>query len=378
MTVLDRNSSHPRADVMPEGVSLQEVKKKYGAVEALRGIDLTIPPGTFTVLLGPSGSGKSTLLRGIAGIERFDSGIVRFGDRLISDGTHFVQPEHRGLSMVFQDYALWPHLTVEQNVSYALRRRRLSTGAAQDKVIQTIDRVGLEGLAPRYPHELSGGQQQRVALARAMVGDPALILFDEPLSNLDADLRERMRTEISTLVRASGATAVYITHDQSEAFALADLIGVLDRGALVQLGTPEQIYWRPASPFAARFTGLGGTFSGILVSVSDGIATVRVGEHILHCVAPVEVPASKRVEVLMRPTATRIAPLELHRDESLIPATVVDIAYRGRRYEHVVDSAHGRIAKIISREPWARGTQVRLQIDPSECISFASSASEHF
>jgi iron(III) transport system ATP-binding protein len=374
MTVLDRGVSRASATITPEDVSLRGVRKKYGAVEALRGVDIDIPAGSFTVLLGPSGSGKSTLLRGIAGIERFDSGTVKFGDRLISDANRYVPAERRGLSMVFQDYALWPHMTVGQNVGYALRRLHLSTDGARRRVMDTLERVGLEGLAERYPHELSGGQQQRVALARAVVGDPALILFDEPLSNLDADLRERMRVEISTLVRGSGATAIYITHDQSEAFALADVIGVLDHGTLDQVGTPEEIYWRPASPFAARFTGLGGSFSGRLTNVVDGVATVRVGDHTLKCVAPAVVPADKRVDVLMRPTATKIAGPDTRNDDPNIPATVVDIAYRGRRYEHVVDCAYGRIAKVIAREPWPRGSAVRLQIDPIECIAFATSA----
>ncbi len=371
MTVLDRLVATKGDPVAPEGVSLRGVRKKYGAVEALRGIDLEIPPGSFTVLLGPSGSGKSTLLRGIAGIERFDAGALLFGDRVMNDDTRFIPPERRGLSMVFQDYALWPHLTVAENVGYALRRQRLSAEATRARVGRTIERVGLEGLGPRYPHELSGGQQQRVALARAIVGDPALILFDEPLSNLDADLRERMRVEISTLVRESGATAVYITHDQEEAFALADVIGVLDGGRLDQVGTPEEIYWHPASPFTARFTGLGGSLRGTIANVSDGIAAVRVGQHTLHCVAPTVVPSDGHVDVLMRPTATRIAPIEQFDDEALIPATVVDIAYRGRRYEHVVDCEYGRIAKIIAREPCQRGSVVRLQIDPRECVAFA-------
>jgi ABC-type Fe3+/spermidine/putrescine transport system ATPase subunit len=374
MTVLDRTERRA-AKASPESVTLRSVRKKYGAVEALRGIDLDIPAGSFTVLLGPSGSGKSTLLRGIAGIEGFDSGTVHFGDRLISDATRSVPAERRGLSMVFQDYALWPHMTVAQNVGYALRRLHLSAQVVRAKVGDTLDRVGLDGMAERYPHELSGGQQQRVALARAIVGDPSLILFDEPLSNLDADLRERLRIEISTIVRATGATAIYITHDQAEAFALADVIGVLDRGALDQVGTPEEIYWHPASPFAARFTGLGGTFTGTVVTVTDGIAWVRVGRHTLQCVAPAVVPSDKRVDVLMRPTATRIVAAKDTKsgeDAALIPATVVDIAYRGRRYEHVVDSAYGRIAKVISREPWQRGSAVQLRIDPTECLAFAA------
>ena len=200
-------------------VRIRGVVKRYGAVTALAGVDLDIEPGRFVVLLGPSGSGKSTLVRGLAGIERLDGGSVHFDETPMSAGRRHVPPDRRDLAMVFQDYALWPHLTVLGNVGYALRRRRLGSAEAGRQVREALGRVGLDDLAERYPHELSGGQQQRVGLARAIVARPALLLFDEPLSNLDADLRERLRVEIATATRDTGSTAVYITHDQSEAFA---------------------------------------------------------------------------------------------------------------------------------------------------------------
>ena len=228
------------------------------AVPALKSVSLDVAPGTFLVLLGPSGSGKTTLLRCLAGIERIDSGSLSIGSRVVADGRSHVPPEQRDLSMVFQDYALWPHLTALDNVAFALRRRRLSRPECRARAMVMLSRVGLEEFAERYPNELSGGQQQRVALARALIADTGLILCDEPLSNLDADLRERMRVEISSLVREAGATTVYITHDQAEAFALADHIGVLEEGVLVQSGSPEDVYHHPATPFVARFTGLAG------------------------------------------------------------------------------------------------------------------------
>src|SRR6202012_328986 len=221
------------------------------SVPALKSVSIDVAPGTFLVLLGPSGSGKTTLLRCLAGIERIDSGSL-------ADGRSHVPPEARDLSMVFQDYALWPHLTALDNVAFALRRRRLSRTECRARAMVMLSRVGLAEVAKRDPNELSGGQQQRVALARALIADTGLILCDEPLSNLDADLRERMRVEISSLVREAGATTVYITHDQAEAFALADHIGVLEEGVLVQSGSPEDVYNHPATPFVARFTGLSG------------------------------------------------------------------------------------------------------------------------
>lgn len=239
-------------------VRMEGVRKSYGRAVALDGIDLQLGTGRFVVLLGPSGSGKSTLARCLAGVERIDSGRLYLGGQLVGDGRHHLPPERRNLAMVFQDYALWPHLDVRSNVTYALRRHHLGGTESRRRAGEALDQVGLGALGERYPHELSGGEQQRVALARAVVGRPGLLIFDEPLSNLDADLRERLRVEIATLTRQSGATAVYITHDQSEAFALADEIAVLDRGNLVQFGPPEDIYHRPATPFVARFTGISG------------------------------------------------------------------------------------------------------------------------
>jgi len=239
------------SDLGGHRVTFTGAGKRYGAVRALAGVDLEVEAGRFLVLLGPSGSGKTTLVRALAGIERLDEGEIRVGTRLVSGPRKHVPPEQRDLAMVFQDYALWPHLTARGNVEYALRRRKLAADQARARSLEALERVGLSGLAERYPHELSGGQQQRVALARAIVAKPGLLLFDEPLSNLDTDLRERLRVEIATLTRQCGATAVYITHDQAEAFALADVIGVLDQGRLVQLADPETLYHKPATPFVA-------------------------------------------------------------------------------------------------------------------------------
>jgi iron(III) transport system ATP-binding protein len=271
-------TGNPVPEIAPRGhrVGIRGATTSYGALEALKGVDLDIQAGSFTVLLGPSGSGKTTLLRAIAGIERLDAGRITLGPRIVNDRGVHVPSERRGLAMVFQDYALWPHMTVRQNVGYALKRRRAERDAST-LVAETLDRVGLGSKGASYPHELSGGQQQRVALARAIVGSPALVLFDEPLSNLDADLREHLRLEISTLTRESGATALYITHDQGEAFALADEVAILRDGRIEQRGTPESIYRRPESPFVARFTGIAGSFPGTVVAVDAGMATVRVG-----------------------------------------------------------------------------------------------------
>jgi ABC-type Fe3+/spermidine/putrescine transport system ATPase subunit len=362
-------------------VTLVGAAKRYGAVRALDGVDLEVEAGKFLVLLGPSGSGKTTLVRALAGIERLDEGEMRIGDRVVSEPRRHVPPEQRDLAMVFQDYALWPHLTAGGNVGYALRRRKLTSDQARARSLEALDRVGLSGLAERYPHELSGGQQQRVALARAIVARPGLLLFDEPLSNLDTDLRERLRVEISTLTRESGATAVYITHDQSEAFALADVIGVLDQGKLVQLADPETLYHRPATPFVARFTGLSGELEGTVLEHDGEFALAEVGPWRLRarCAAPLR--AGSAIRVMIRPAATGFADPEGGEGVAtgsacepsrygVVEGTVVDVAYRGRGYDHVIACGDGTLTSVFSARPRARGAHVKLALDAEGCNAF--------
>ncbi|MBR7833556.1 ABC transporter ATP-binding protein [Actinospica durhamensis] len=349
--------------------------KKYGAVRALDGVDLEVPAGTFLVLLGPSGSGKTTLVRALAGIERLDEGEIHIGDRVVSEPRRHVPPEQRDLAMVFQDYALWPHLTAAGNVGYALRRRKLTSDQAKVRCREALERVGLAGLAERYPHELSGGQQQRVALARAIVAEPGLLLFDEPLSNLDTDLRERLRVEISTLTRQSGASAVYITHDQAEAFALADVIGVLDQGRLVQLADPETLYHRPATPFVACFTGLSGELEGTVLEHEGDFALTQVGPWRLRARSATPLARGSAVRVMIRPAATGFADGDAGvggavDDHGVVEGTVVDVAYRGRGYDHVVACADGMLTSVFSVQPRTRGAQVKLALDAHGCNAF--------
>lgn len=353
-------------------LSIVGARKHYGATEVLKGIDLEVAPGTFTVLLGPSGSGKTTLLRSIAGIERLDSGTIELGSRLVSDTRTHIPPEQRSLAMVFQDYALWPHMTVHENVGFALRRRHLGSRDSASRVEATLERVGLGAKSRNYPHELSGGQQQRVALARAIVGEPSLILFDEPLSNLDADLREHLRLEIATMTRESGATAVYITHDQSEAFALADDVAILNAGSIEQRGTAESIFRRPSSPFVARFTGLAGSLSGTAESISVESAVIVVGSQRLTATVGAPFPAGTDVEVMIRPTATSLAAVDSTAiaDAQTIRARVVDVAYRGRGYDHVVDTGHGLLTSVFDERAWRRGDDCGVRISATGTIAF--------
>jgi iron(III) transport system ATP-binding protein len=371
----------------------------------LKSVSLDVAPGTFLVLLGPSGSGKTTLLRCLAGIERIDSGSITIGSRVVTDGRSHVPPEQRDLSMVFQDYALWPHLTVLDNVAFALRRRRLPKAECRSRAATTLERVGLADFAKRYPNELSGGQQQRVALARALIAETGLILCDEPLSNLDADLRERMRVEISSLVREAGATTVYITHDQAEAFALADRIGVLEEGVLVQAGTPEDVYNHPATPFVARFTGLAGELRvRVTSSVGDGaleIAAANGAVGRLPAMRPADGAPGTGGDVTgagegggesdgggrralrpgdeallaIRPTGVFLAHAEA--DERHLTGRVADVAFRGRGYEYAIDLLGlGRLTGVFARHRASRGDEVGLRLDPEGCHLFAADVAD--
>ena len=387
-------------------VELRGVGKRYGDVAALQDVSLALAPGRFLVLLGPSGSGKSTLIRCLAGIERPSAGSIALSGNVVCDGRRQVPPERRDLAMVFQDFALWPHMTVARNVAFALRRRRPAAGERGQRVSAMLARVGIQHLAERFPHELSGGEQQRVALARALVGRPSLLLFDEPLSSLDANLRERLRIEIGTLVRESGASAVYITHDQGEAFALGDDVGVLQAGRLVQYDTPEGVYRRPASAFVARFTGLAGELAGRAAPVAAeeagraallpagengrpagelaGLAAplpagenVRVlltaggtacaGELLASCTQPLA--PGQALQVLIRPAAvTLTAPDDRGAD---LRGVVLDSAFRGRGYDHVVRLPDGSLlSEIFSAESHRREAAVGLRIDAAGCLAF--------
>ena len=232
-------------------VSVMDLEKRFGGCSALRGVNAEFPAGSFTAVLGPSGCGKTTLLRLLAGFERPTSGTVAFDGRIVSSSDFQEPPEARGLGMVFQSFALWPHMTVAEHVLFALRHR--GQGGGRAAALELLRPLGLEGLADRRPAQLSGGQRQRVSLARALAGSPGILLMDEPLSALDAELRIEMRQEIASLHRRHGSTFVYVTHDQEEAMALADRIVVMNGGGIEQIGSPQEVYTNPASPFVARF-----------------------------------------------------------------------------------------------------------------------------
>jgi iron(III) transport system ATP-binding protein len=311
-------------------VELRGLTKRYGAAAVVDNVSLRIEHGLLVCLLGPSGCGKTTTLRLIAGFVEPSDGEISVGDRLVSSPARTLPPEQRNMSMIFQSYALWPHMTVAENVAYGLRLRRMDRDTIAKKLGQILGTTRLEALAERYPGELSGGQQQRVALARALVVDPETLLLDEPLSNLDANLREEMRFEVRRLHDAYRYTTVYVTHDQSEAMTTADLIAVMNHGKIEQAGSPEEIYDRPRSEFVARFIGLG---PGATVSIS-------IRQHDIRLLAAGPAPD----------------------EENLVPATIVRQVFLGSSRDYMVEIADGTQLRVVAPagQNIAPGAETRL------------------
>src|SRR5690242_21807744 len=259
-------------------LTVEDLHLQYGDNPILKGVTMTLNRGEVVSLLGPSGSGKTTLLRAVAGLEVPHKGSIRIGDKVVFDGSRGIDvpAEARNLGLVFQSYALWPHRTVFDNVAYGLKLRGVSVSDIKMRVDKTLSQIGLGHLAARYPHQLSGGQQQRVAIARALVYEPPVILLDEPLSNLDAKLREEARAWLRTLIVTLGLSAIHVTHDQVEAMAIADRIVLLDTGLVAQEGTPTALYNEPATLFAAEFMGANNRLSGTLADNAGDRATLEL------------------------------------------------------------------------------------------------------
>lgn len=287
-------------------LTLTGVHKYYGSFHAIRGIDVTVRAGEMISLIGPSGCGKTTTLRIIAGLETPDAGTIRLGDQVLTEGKRVIPPERRQMGMVFQSYALWPHMTVAENIGFGLRQRGVPAAEIARKVRDTLDMVSMSGFGERYPNQLSGGQQQRVALARAIASEPRILLFDEPLSNLDAVLREQMRFEIRSLQRRVGITSVYVTHSQEEALALSDSIAVMQGGVIVQKGTPAEIYNLPINEFVAGFIGLANIIRLRRTTTNGGVLAGLFGEEEIRAAAGQIDKGGGEASVCIRPSEVRL------------------------------------------------------------------------
>ncbi|MCF8477532.1 MAG: ABC transporter ATP-binding protein [Pseudolabrys sp.] len=259
-------------------VEIDHLVKNFGAELAVRDVSLSVKTGEFVTLLGPSGCGKTTTLRCVAGLERPDGGEIRIGGDTVAAPARgiYLVPEDRNIGMVFQSYAVWPHMTVFENVAYGLRVRRAAEDVIKQKTMRALELVSLDHLADRYATKLSGGQRQRVALARAIVYEPRVVLFDEPLSNLDAKLREQMRVELVRLQKEVGITSIYVTHDQSEALVMSDRVVVMDKGVIQQIGDPQTIYARPVNTFVANFIGVANLMPGTMLGRSGELCDMEI------------------------------------------------------------------------------------------------------
>ena len=362
-----------RAEGGPGPLVVTDIAKTFqlrdGATRAIERVTFTVPEGSFYTLLGPSGCGKTTTLRCVAGLERPDSGTIELAGATLSSTRVFVPPHRRGIGMVFQSYAIWPHLTVFQNAAFPLevRRRGLTRAQIRERVERALATVQLSGFEGRNATQLSGGQQQRLALARALVQEPKLLLLDEPLSNLDAKLRERMRTEIRDLQRRLGITTLYVTHDQIEALSMSDRIGVMSRGAIVQESAPRDLYQHPASRTVADFVGAGNFLEGEAVApAGDGwrIAT-PIGDVVAAC--PSDVRSGSHVTVLVRPENVRVATTRPEAPNAY-EGTVEEIVFLGE----FVDCRVRVGAQLIYTRPHptltiARGDSIWLTLRPELC-----------
>ena len=351
------------------------LRKSFGAVVAVADVSLDAAPGEFLSLLGPSGCGKSTVLRMVAGLVEPDAGrIVLAGEDITAVPVH-----RRNLGLVFQSYALFPHMTVFDNIAFGLRRRGVADTEVPPRVERMLELVRLGLLGARYPRELSGGQQQRVALARALVTEPSVLLLDEPLSNLDALLRDEMRVELKRLQERLGTTMIFVTHDQAEALILSDRVVVMEAGRVEQIGSPEEVYRRPATPFVARFLGranfLAGTLAtidarGVVIMVDGGLSVVATSRPELH--------AGQRVQMAIRQESIRLEPAGAgvgpDPGDNRFPAKVVFHAFAGQSHHYVVQLADGRELEVAAPGgslPLARGTPVVAAWTPNDVVILA-------
>ncbi|WP_273690793.1 ABC transporter ATP-binding protein [Ketogulonicigenium vulgare] len=342
-------SNHP---VQTPAVATRDLRLAYGDSQILRGIDLALNPGETLALLGPSGCGKTTLLRLVAGLLAPTAGEVHIDGQVMASDSVFLPPERRGLGMVFQDYALWPHMSVAENVAFPLEMRKVSRTDRAKRVTEALERVGLGAMADRSPAALSGGQQQRVAIARAIVAEPRIVLFDEPLSNLDRELREVMVAELGALIRGLGLTAIYVTHDQSEALTLADQVAVMEAGMIAQLAPPDQLIESPASAKVAEFLRLG----TVIDMQRSGVGWASGGRRFA-----LAGPDSAAARLLITARALRVVGL----DAADLTGTVTGVQYRDTAYAVAVALDGGTAPQTVSLSSNIRmrpGDRIGLEI----------------
>jgi iron(III) transport system ATP-binding protein len=355
---------------------VETLVKRFPGVVAVDHVSFTVRDGEFLTLLGPSGCGKSTTLSAIAGLEHPDEGTIRVGDQVFFDSARrrVLAPEQRNVGLVFQSYALWPHMTVEENLAFPLALRKIAKREQERRIDEILTLVEMAQHKKRYPHQLSGGQQQRVALARTLVYEPTLLLLDEPLSNLDAKLRDRARTWLRQLQSRVGITTIYVTHDQIEALALSDRIAVMHEGQILQLAPPKEVYEQPASPFVADFIGTSNFFSGEVADADGaGDVTARLADgQMLRVRSAAGVSRGQTVTIAVRPEKIDLLPPDAgvpeHEGDNILSATVRERSYLGARYEYQVQF-ESMLVRVESDRAIENGP-VRVLIPPDGCVLF--------
>ena len=341
-------------------LELKNIVQSYGAKRVLDNVNLRLGDGAIACLLGESGCGKTTVLRCIAGFEHVAAGEIRINDRIVSRPGFVTPPESRRIGMVFQDYALFPHLTVARNVAFGMHG---ASDAARDaRVTELLEIVGLDGVAQRYPHELSGGQQQRVALARALAPRPALMLLDEPFSNLDVEMRERLSVEVRDILKSQHTTTILVTHDQNEAFTFADEIGVMMNGRIAQWATPYGLYHEPATRDIAEFIGRGVFLPGVMLEGNR--VRMELGE--LQGDTPIAATPGTTLDILLRPDDIQ------HDDTSALNAKVVNKAFRGAQFIYTLElPGGGRVMSFVpSHHNHAIGEKIGIRLEIDHLVAF--------
>ena len=332
-------------------VEVKSAVKKFGSYSAVNNVSFVIYKGEVFSMIGPSGCGKTTLLRSIAGLEDIDSGEIFIAGKLISSASKkfFVQPEHRQLGLVFQSYALWPHLSVHDNIAMGLKARKIRD--VERRVQSSLELVGLPNMGMRYPAQLSGGEQQRVALARSLAYEPRVLLLDEPLSNLDAKERERVRVELKVLLRRIGITTLYVTHDQEEAFVMSDRVAIMSKGEIIQSGTPTEIYEQPVNSFVANFIGRANIYKASLQRASAEGALISLPElrSELQSTFTEGISSSDAFSVMIRPNELDISSQETKQEGNVLRGTVVAREYKGSTVDHVVKVGDANVVVTTHR-----------------------------
>ncbi len=350
-------------------IEVKSISKKYGQFQAIKHVSLTVRKGEIFSVIGPSGCGKTTLLRSIAGLEDIDEGEISIAGKVVSSAEKkmFLPPEKRELGLVFQSYALWPHMTVGENIAMGLRARKIKD--VQEKVRSSLELVGLASKKERYPAQLSGGEQQRVALARSLAYEPQVILLDEPLSNLDAKERERVRFELKTLLKKINITALYVTHDQEEAFVMSDHVAIMSGGVVIQEGSPQEIYASPASSFVGTFIGRANIYKATVTKAIPGSVTLRIPDlqADLLCKSSNSLKEGASLSVMIRPNELGMSSDSSQHSTNVVNGLVVDREFKGSTIDHRIKVGESSI--LVTTHKFCKnievtGDEVNVYIPP--------------